>query len=207
MQENEVSLFLYHRMTVQFLTLPLSRTHPLQGSQCSRAESALQALAARLKEGCAQPGLPYAPRVRKLLPTYLFLSSRDVQADWPPPHPELCALLPHRLHRASAAPRGRRASPPARRRHGAPSPQRLSRHLRTLTPGPAVACRRGYPLRQRPIAGGVGPREPIGQRGRSSPPIPPPQTLVAGGCLLFLLRMLRADRAWSSGTVFVAWPV
>ena len=191
MQENEVSLLLHHRMTVKFSHYPfLEPATPSVGQSVrSRGGKPLsRPWRQDLKGGLRARGLgcPVLPRRRSHSLLCLFLSSRDGRRTDPP-------RLTQSSGRPSSTPatQGLGGSPgPAVRLHlpagghGAPTPQRLSRHLRASNPRPAsradpVSLAAETNRRRRWLQGANR------QRGSSSPPIPPPQTLPAGGCLLF----------------------
>lgn len=191
MQENEVSLFLYHRMTVQFSHYPfLEPANPSVGQSVrSRAESRSPGLGVRTsKAGCALEAWAAPCSLAVATTPYSACSSVPVTAGGLTPPP-----LTQSSGRPSSTPaaQGLGGSPgPAVRLHlpagghRAPSHQRLSRHLRTSNPRPAsradaVSLAAETNRRRR------WPQGANRQRGSSSPPIPQPQTLVAGGCLLF----------------------
>ena len=87
----------------------------------------------------------------------------------------LGALLPHRLHRASVAPRARPCvSTCPQEDTGRLALNASAAIFVPRIPGPRRVQTR-YPLRQRPIAGGGGSREPIGSEEAPAHPSPRPR--------------------------------
>ena len=192
-------------MTVKFSHYPfLEPANPLVGQLVrSRAESRSPGLGVRTsKAGCALEAWAAPCSLAVAATPYSACSSAPVTAGGLTPSLSpraLGALLPHRLHRASVAPPARPCVSTCPQDTGCLALNASAAIFAPRIPGPCRMPTR-YPLRQRPIAGGGGSREPIGSEEASAHPSPawdpPSRRLFA-----VLLRLLRVDCAWSSGTV------
>ena len=145
----------------------------------SRAESRSRGLGIRTsKAGCALEAWAAPCSLAVAATPYSACSSDPVTAGGLTPRLSpraLGALLPHRLHRASVAPRARPCvSTCPQEDTGRLALNASAAIFVPRIPGPRRVPTR-YPLRQRPIAGGGGSREPIGSEEAPAYPSPRPR--------------------------------
>ena len=168
-------------MTVKFSHYPfLEPATPSVGQSVrSRAESRSRGLGIRTsKAGCALEAWAAPCSLAVAATPYSACSSDPVTAGGLTPRLSpraLGALLPHRLHRASVAPRARPCvSTCPQEDTGRLALNASAAIFVPRIPGPRRVPTR-YPLRQRPIAGGGGSREPIGSEEAPAYPSPRPR--------------------------------